>query len=188
MKKLLFCLLLITALTGCNGSREPEERDYVMVMAIDQNYNTYVSVARPGRDNSATPEEQIIEGKGESIKSSLENINRKSRGQLYFGHTIACIAQKGILKDSKAVDEIITAVRNSGQFSRTILLLTSDNVENVMKAQPDNSTVSEYIKDYTQINKIYKYNINDMIRAVTHNREITPPKIKAEGKSITITK
>lgn len=52
MKRILALFFCICLLTGCNGSREPEERDYVMVIAIDKNYDTYVSVARPNRDSS----------------------------------------------------------------------------------------------------------------------------------------
>ena len=53
MKRILALFFCICLLTGCNGSREPEERDYVMVIAIDKNYDTYVSVARPNRDSSS---------------------------------------------------------------------------------------------------------------------------------------
>lgn len=188
MKRIVLLFCLVCLLTGCNGSREPEERDYVMLIAIDKNYNTYVSIARPSNDSSSAPEEEVIKGQGESIYNSLENINKKSRGQLYFGQTTACIIDKSLLKNSKVIDEIITACRNSSQFSRTILLFFSDNVNAVMEAKPDNTTVSEYIKDYTQINKDYRYDINNMIRAVTHNREIIPPKISADKNAITITK
>lgn len=38
MKRILALFFCICLLTGCNGSREPEERDYVMVIAIDKNY------------------------------------------------------------------------------------------------------------------------------------------------------
>ena len=41
MRKFLSLLLCMFILTGCNGSREPEERDYVMVVAVDKNYDTY---------------------------------------------------------------------------------------------------------------------------------------------------
>ena len=88
-------------LTGCNGSREPEERDYVMVVAVDKNYDTYVSVARPNRDSSAEPKEDIISRKGESITDSIRKKKKKSRGQLYFGHTVACIVDKRFIKKFK---------------------------------------------------------------------------------------
>lgn len=188
MKKFLALFFCICLLTGCNGSREPEERDYVMVIAIDKNYDTYVSVARPNRDSSSEPKEDIISSKGESITDSINKINKKSRGQLYFGHTVACIVDKSLLKNSKVVNEIITTCRNSSQFSRNILLFSSKNVKAVMEAEPDNTTVSGYIEDYTQVNKSYSYDINDMIKAVTHNREIIPPKIMAEKNAINITK
>lgn len=182
---LIFCMCL---LTGCNGSREPEERDYVMVVAIDKNYDTYVSIARPNMDSSSEPKEDIINSKGESITDSIKKINKKSRGQLYFGHTVAYIVDKSLLKNSKVVDEIITTCRNSSQFSRNILLFSSENVKAVMEAEPDNTTVSGYIEDYTQVNKSYSYDINDMIKAVTHNREIIPPEIRVDKNSINITK
>ena len=188
MRKFLSLLLCMFILTGCNGSREPEERDYVMVVAVDKNYDTYVSVARPNRDSSAEPKEDIISSKGESITDSIRKINKKSRGQLYFGHTVACIVDKSLLKNSKIVDEIITTCRNSSQFARNILLFSSENVKSVMEAEPDNTTVSGYIEDYTQVNKSYSYDINDMIKAVTHNREIVPPEIKADKNAINITK
>lgn len=185
MKKILILLLLLT-MTGCNGSREPEERDYVMVVAIDKSYDTYVSIARPSEDNSASPKEETVRGEGNSISESLADINKKSKGQLYFGHTVACIADENILKDSRAVDEIITVCRNSTQFSRTILLFSTDNVQQIMNTHPDNATVSEYISDYMNVNRNIRYDINDMIKAVTHNREITPPTIRTENNAVII--
>ena len=107
MKRILALFFCICLLTGCNGSREPEERDYVMVIAIDKNYDTYVSVARPNRDSSSEPKEDIISSKGESITDCINKINKKSRGQLYFGHTVACIVDKSLLKNSKVVNEIM---------------------------------------------------------------------------------
>lgn len=188
MKKIFILLFCLFMLTGCNGSREPEERDYVMLIAIDKDYKTYVSVSRPEKDSSSEPTEDIISSTGENIADSINKINKKSRGQLYFGHTLACIVDKSLLKNSMLVDEIITTCRNNSQFSRNILIFSCENIDAIMETKPDNTTVSGYIEDYTQINKEYRYNVNDMIKAVTHNNEITPPEIKINKNTITITK
>ena len=147
MKRIMafMCILL---LTGCSEGKDLENRDFVMAVGLEEDqkgFTVYTSVAKLSNKGEDTGSEEILyEGRGGDIASALADLNTRTAGEIYMGHTKALVLDSGFSKYGQLID----CIKGNVEMGRDIVVVKSDDVKSVMESKPDDMTVSAYIYKY----------------------------------------
>lgn len=172
MKKLcvFMCVLL---LTGCSG-KDLENRDFVMALAVEEQDNDlvlYTSVSKLSSKGEDTGTEEILyDGRGKDFASAFADMNSKTAGDLYLGHTKALIIDNNFTK----IDQLVDYAKNNVELGRNVVVVRGDNVSEILGAKSDEMTSASYIYKYFEDKD--KVDIDSLIDSSNYNRSINIPK------------
>ena len=157
MKKIISVAFALLLLTGCANSRELENRDFVMAAGIeeDNGYKLTLAVAKPSAESDSSEEkEDIFEGRGKTVAEALENINNKTKGNIYMGHNRVIVLSDSI----KNYGDIVDYFRSNIDISRDTIMVKADKPSEIIRAKNNDENFSGYIYDYFKYkNKIDKF-------------------------------
>ncbi len=179
----LICLLACaTMLTGCNGGKDLEGRDFVMAVGVEEEQNNfilYTSVAKLSSKGEDTGTEEILyEGRGYDIASAFEDMNSKTAGEIYMGHTKALVLDSGFTRYGELMDYI----KDNVEMGRDVVVVKSDNVKEIMSAKPNDMTISSYIYKFFEDKD--KTDIDDLIDSYNYGSAPDIPKAQIKNESI----
>lgn len=164
--KIIFILLFILLLTGCK-SREMEDRDFVMVIAVDKNErcNLYADIAELNNNSDSLEiKNNIVSAEGNTINNALNKINKETSGELYLGHV-----QTILVTNENCKSEIKNLVRNNNEIGRDIPVVKCSEIQTVLDNENDNIKLHEYISKYFDNNKHKKINIESYLNENENN-------------------
>ncbi len=182
MKKL--CILLCAfLLTGCSGGKDLENRDFVMAVAVEEKNNdfvVYTSVSKLSNKGEDTGTEEILyDGRGKDMTSAFADMNTKTAGDLYLGHTKALIIDNGFTK----YDLLINYIKNNVEIGRDVVVVKGDNVSKILEAKPDEMTSASYIYKYFE-DKEKKVDIDALIDSFNSAESINIPVTAISGEKL----
>lgn len=184
MKKIT-AIICVFMLTGCSGGKDLENRDFVMAVGIEEeqeHFAVYTSVAKLSSKGEDTGSEEILyEGRGDDISSALDDLNTKTAGEIYMGHTKALVLDS----DFTQYKELIDYIKGNVEMGRDIVVVRSDNVKGVMEAKPDDMTVSAYIYKYFEDKE--KVDVDDLIDSFNYNTSINIPMASVKEEKLNFT-
>ncbi len=161
------------ALTGCNGGKNLENRDFVMAVAVEEQENDivlYTSVAKLSNKGEDTGTEEILyDGKGKDMEAAFADMNKKTAGDLYLGHTKALIIDNNFTKYPSLIDYI----RNDVEIGRDVVVVRGDNVKEILVTRSDDMISAAYIYKYFEDKD--KTDIDTLIDSYNYNRNINIP-------------
>lgn len=182
MNKCFFIIIFaLLFLTGCGKTRELENRDYVMAIGIDDEngYSISASVSKPDKENSGA--ETMFTGNGESIEKAVENINGKTKGNIYMGLNRVMVVSEGF----RGYGELINYFSNNVELSRDIVIVKAKDPYEILEAKNDDDSASKYIYNYFQDKK--KVDMDRLMDYYNKGEEIVIPYVKKENERIVIT-
>lgn len=179
---LIICLML------CGCGVEPEDRSFVTAVSIEEGYKLSVLTAE-GSVESDTNEknESVIAGEGKSISEAVESCDIKSSGQLFFGHTVLCVADIALLEDRSAVEDMTAFMEENTQISRRVIILAADNPVNILSGTGDGKDVADFVSEHYKSHKNSSaVELDKLCRALAEGGDIVFPIIKGDGSSFEI--
>lgn len=180
--KRIFVLVCVLMLTGCSGGRDLENRDFVMAVGAEEEQNTvtvYTSIAKLSSKGEDTGSEEILyEGRGNDISSALKDLNTKTAGEIYMGHTKALVLDS----DFTQYDRLIDYIKGNVEMGRDIVVVKSDDVKSILEAKPDSMTVSAYIYKYFEDKE--KVDVDSLIDSFNYNTSLNIPKARVQEEKI----
>ncbi len=183
MIRILLMAIIMLTLTGCGKSRELENRDYVMAIAIDDKngYNVSTAVAKlTGGDDSSPNEEIVFSGKGDTIDDAVTDINNRTKGQLYMGHNRVII----LSSDFNDYEGLIDYFSSNVEMSRDTVIVKANNPEKIINGKNNEDSASKYIYSYFE-NK-NKVDMNRLMDYYNKGEEIILPEAVIENENIII--
>ncbi len=180
--KRLFGFMLILLLTGCGGGRDLENRDFVMAVAVEEENNdfvVYTSVSKLSSKGEDTGTEEILyEGRGSNIDSAFKDMDLKTAGDLYLGHTKALI----IDNDFTSYESLINYIRDNVEIGRDVVVVRGKNVSDILASRADDMTSSAYIYKYYKDKP--KVDIDTLIDSYNSGKSINIPEAVADNEKI----
>ncbi|MEI3162394.1 MAG: hypothetical protein V8S74_03145 [Lachnospirales bacterium] len=182
MTKIIFSLFIILSLTGCKNVRELENRDYVMAIGIDNKNGYDLTMAIADLTDEDNQKENITSGKGKSLKETIENINVKTKGNMYLGHNKAII----ISDDFNNYDELINYASKNIELSRDSVIVKAKNPSEIIASKNNNDSASNYI--YSYFDRTDKVDLDKLMDYYNNNSNIVIPTVSIENNKLIITK
>ncbi len=183
MKKIISVAFALLLMTGCSGSRELENRDFVMAAGIeeDNGYKLTLAVAVPSTgEDSSGEKENIFEGRGRTVAEALENINNKTKGNIYMGHNRVIV----LSDDIKNYSGIIDYFRSNIDISRDTVMVRADKPSEVIRAKNNDENFSGYIYDYFRYKD--KIDLNKFMDYYNNSTYTELPAVSAHDDKITV--
>lgn len=151
MSRFLVILAIIAALGGWGKGRELENRDYVTAVAVeyDNEYVINTSVAKIAGKQEDKGNEMIFRGQGETIEDAVDDINNKTKGQLYMGLNKVIIIDKNIEDYSVIANYISSNV----EIGRDTAVVGANEPCTILKGENNGDRASEYIYSYFEDKK-----------------------------------
>ncbi|MGN1318239.1 MAG: hypothetical protein ACI4VF_04430 [Lachnospirales bacterium] len=176
MKHSFIILFLIFILTGCSA-KEPENRDFVMLMGISKNdgYDLTVGISKLGDEKDKL---SIYKSKGETLNNALYNLNNITSGALFLGDL------QGIIIDSNIENEIVKLINNNMEIGRDIPILYCGNIDDLMSFENEKISLQNYITQYYSNYKNKKVNIETYINNCENYRKIGTIKLSDNNYTI----
>ncbi|MCI8342435.1 MAG: hypothetical protein HFE62_04405 [Firmicutes bacterium] len=138
---ILAVIFSVVMFCGCYDGKEMDERDFVIAMGIDSADNGFsVSMGIAGGNGN---EEGAIDGdiktnEGTNFPAAIELFTGRESRDVYYGHMKTLVVSEDVLNDQEFVDEIMDTFMRNSQFSEKIVLFSSGNAENVLRAVSEN--------------------------------------------------
>ncbi len=166
-------------LTGCGKSRELENRDFVMAIAIDRGDEISVSTAVAKlTDEEEKNEEVIFEGKGSTIEEAVADINNSTKGNLYMGHSRVIV----LSNDFDDYKSLIDFFGKNIEMSRDIVIVRANNPSKIIAAKNNDEPASEYIFDYYKNKK--GLDMDSLMNYYNKGYKIVVPGVTIENENI----
>ena len=145
MKKILILFICLLLSTSCGNYRELENIGIATSIAvdyIDNNYNINIEIL-------TKDENIIINGKGNTLVSALENAASKSKYNLYFAHLECVLITKNI-----NIEEISMFLLRNNEISANLYLLLTDSIDIFNKTDNIGSKIKRILK-VQQVNNFF---------------------------------
>ncbi len=159
MKYKLFLVFLCCMLLCSCGAKEPDDRDFVMIMGIDKDndYTVSSSIAKLGSDNN-----ELINytTKGKTLEEAVDNLNRVTSGDIFLGDLQAVITNG---KDMK--EEIFRFLNDNMDVGRDIPVIECSSINKLMTFKNENIDLCNYIIQYFKNNKHKKVNLETYLNS-----------------------
>ena len=168
MKKIIFALITLLLISGCNYN---ELNDIYLVSALAIDYtDEYTLSLLTISDNEDNPT-RVITGKGKSIKETFYNISQNYNKPLYLGHLNLIIISEET--GSKGIEELLKIINEDNETKKNFYIVLSERTKAVdilnslssTKFETKNSNLNNIINKYLSLE-----NINNQI---TYNDYIT---------------
>lgn len=161
-------LLLMIFLAGCTA-KEPENRDFVMVMGISKsdNYNLSASIAKLDDENKSTI---LYSSEADTLPSAIDDLNMLTSGELFLG------AAQAILTDSDIQAELAELINTNMEIGRDIPVIKCSNIDTVLSFENDKISLQDYISQYFDNYTDKKINIETYLNDSEYNN--TLPELK----------
>jgi hypothetical protein len=186
MKNIILLCLIAILLCGCNGSREVENRDFVLGCALEKSgnkYTAYAAIAVLSADSNESGREVIVKkGYGTSAKTAFENLDSVTSGKLFFGQCSVAICDEYL-----SFNELADFCENNNEMSKNVILLKGENAENIFETEYGTSSAVAFIEDYYDNNQnARKVTLNDYYIVKSKNEEINIPTVTLYDDEIKI--
>lgn len=160
---MLFLTIAFLQLNGCSNRVEVENRDYVQVLGIDyelDSYMVYYGLPDLGAvsDQPTSDTEQLLRFfQAKDLYKIEEEYQLSSQKKLDFRHLKAIVIGETLSKNKKAMEDLLWYCENHYEISKnTFVFLTNSDLSKVMDY---NKKVSDGLGNYLeQLQKIHLYN------------------------------
>ena len=168
MKKIIFALIALLLISGCNYN---ELNDIYLVSALAIDYtDEYTLSLLTISDNEENPT-RVITGKGKSIKETFYNISQNYNKPLYLGHLNLIIISEET--GSKGINELLKIINEDNETKKNFYIVLAESTKAIdilnslssTKFETKNSNLNNIINKYLSLE-----NINNQI---TYNDYIT---------------
>lgn len=152
MKRILFflaVLLNLSVLSGCTISKSftPLAHEYLVSalgfdMADDKFYITIESVVVNSEDSEAEKRNELLSGKGDSLKSAIKNATDKSTQPLELSHCAVAVIGKSVSDDY--FQEICEYIYNEKEITLSIGFVSCENAAGLLSSETLSSVAVGY--------------------------------------------
>ena len=152
MKKIIILLICLLLSTSCGNYRELENMGIATSIAIDyinNEYNINVEIL-------TKKENIIINGKGNTFVSALENAASKSKYNLYFAHLECVLITKNV-----NIEELSMFLLRNNEISANLYLLLTESIDIFDNDNNIGSKIKRILK-VQQVNNFF-LNSHDLI-------------------------
>ena len=148
MKKIIFILIILLTITGCNSYIELNDLDIINQIGIKHldNYILYASII----NNNET---KIIKIEGNNIYNLIDNLTTSLNKKIYLSHLDLLIIDDSIKKYE--LNELINFFKNNNETREDFLVINTNNIEELI----NNSKFQE-------INKLIKINQSESSKSI----------------------
>lgn len=188
MLRLGLMILISGSLMGCEQSVELENREFIMAIGIDlaEGGHYEFTYAFPNLSEltgkGGGTKKQPLSLKAESLNGAEEQFNRMSDKVMDYGQVKVLVLGNDLIRDDKALAEIVHEIRNKPQMARTILMCQSLTSAGKIIETDNNmeGSVGVYLEELLK-NQNKEKIFNDFIRNTSAN---SLPKIEVKENRI----
>lgn len=160
MKKIIILILILFITTGCTDYRELTDMAIISNVALDKvddKYNIIIQVldSKKNENGSSNPSIVLYQSSGKTLFEAFRNISLESSKKLYTGHINTFIVTENLLNEG-ASNFIDFVLRNSEIRKDFNLLITNNNINEIMNIIPPLSIPSEKITNSLEISSKYQ--------------------------------
>lgn len=166
-------LILILVLTGCSA-KEPENRDFVMIMGISKsdNYKVSTAVSKLGDENNSLI---VYNTEGDTINNAVNKLNTITSGELFLGDVQA------ILTDNNIEQEISELINNNMEIGRDIPVIMCRDIDKIISYNNEKISLQDYITQYFKNYDNKKINIETYLNSSENNKNLPVLKLSSNN-------
>ncbi|MGL4790124.1 MAG: Ger(x)C family spore germination protein [Anaerotignaceae bacterium] len=195
MKKLFLVMVIsVFMFSGCYDSKDLDERNFVISMAVDKDeneeYKVVMGLAKPDRLDGGSMAGTVLTSTGDTFGYALSLFSEKFSPALYYGHCKTLILSDKILNDKKAVNEVLDTIAQNNEFSlKTVVLSGGENIISTGEKQEFGDGL--YIWDFynnneTLVKSPIKMYLNEAYTALKEEEDFLIPIMYVEDEKIII--
>ncbi len=150
MKKIIFLIIFMLFLSGCNTNYNSLNDlgivSSLIIDKVDNDYVTYIEIYKEEKsENKSKKSSYFIKGKADTIKGAMNEASLTLSKDLYFSHINAVIFSKNAVDDN--LDNLFNYLERRIDLNSNFYILVSDDIKSLMKAKDnDNPILGEKIK------------------------------------------
>ena len=185
MKKIILLFGCLFLFTGCYDYQELSDINIVNGIAIDYQDDEYIVsfeiIKNETSDNTNEISSKIVSAKNNNIALAFHEASQASNKETYFKHVNLLILSEDLAKEG--IDEVIDYMLRDVKMSTTFFTVITEDPAELLKAELDNDTVSNYIVDLitSDLGTADLNNIDIIVSSILNKRkDIALPYIELE--------
>lgn len=161
------CIILAVSLAGgCWDAKNIEDREICTAVIVDRDGDSYVywvelaaitsSIQNPSSEmgNPKQPMTNIVSAGGKTLMEARDALDRKLNKMMFLGAVQALIMTQDMAE--QGIEEYIYRVRQMTDFRKTVdIVVTADEPQKFMSAQPENTSAVGFAIEYT-LDNVYR--------------------------------
>lgn len=159
MKRVFILFILSVLLTGCSKTTDIEDRNYAMVLGLDEvdgkllaTYS-FADLGKIAESKGARPQGVSLSIQGRSLKAVEETYQSFQDKKLELGHLKAVILGKKLVENEHLKNSILWELENNEEYPKTILVYTT----------------KETAKDFIQVEEEIQASLGDYLNNMFYN-------------------
>ena len=187
MKKILFLIILIFALTGCTSYTELNDLSIVNTLGIDYIDNNYLLTLTTIERDNENDKINTFSSKKESLDKAINNIYLTSNKKIYLSHIDLLIITPDVINNK--LDELLNNFLKSNEYRNNFQVIIMNKED--MNTFFNNGISSKEITNLIDINSretsiVYKKELEEFIKEILIDNNSYLPTISFKNNTINL--